>query len=51
MEWYYGVGVHGIIWGVFVPPGLSLAKDRPMRTLWDKRLVGVNVHALCTLMS
>jgi hypothetical protein len=51
MEWYDGVGVHGSMWGVFIPPGFSLVKDRPMGTLWDKRLVGVTVHASRTLMS
>jgi hypothetical protein len=50
MEWYDGVGVHGSMWGVFVPPGFSLVKDRPMGTLWDKRLVGATVHASRTLM-
>jgi hypothetical protein len=51
MEWYYSFGVHGSMWGVYVPPGFSLAKDKPMGTLWDKRLVGATVHASRTLMS
>jgi hypothetical protein len=45
MESYDGVGVHGSMWGVFIPPGLSLVKDIPMGTLWDKRLVGATFHA------
>jgi hypothetical protein len=51
MEWYDGVGVRGSMWGVFIPPGFSIVKDRPMGTLWDKRLVGATVHASRTLMS
>jgi hypothetical protein len=51
MEWYDSVGVHGIMWGVYAPPGFSLAKDKPMGTLWDKRLFGATVHASRTLMS
>jgi hypothetical protein len=51
MEWYDGVGVHGSMWGICVPPGLSLVKDRPMGTLWEKRLVGTTVHASHILMS
>jgi hypothetical protein len=51
MEWYDSIGVHGSMWGVFVPPGFSLAKGKPMGTLWDKRLVGATVHATRTLMS
>jgi hypothetical protein len=51
MEWYDGVGVHGSMWGVFIPPGFSLVKDRPMGTLWDKRLVGATVHTRRTLIS
>jgi hypothetical protein len=50
MEWYDGFGVHGSMWGVFVPPGLSLEKDRPMGTLWDKRIVDAT-HASHTLTS
>jgi hypothetical protein len=39
------------MWGLYAPPGFSLAKDKPMGTLWDKRLVGATVHASRTLMS
>jgi hypothetical protein len=51
MGWYDGVGVHGSMWGVFVPPGFSLAKDRPMGMIWDKHLIGEIVYASRTLMS
>jgi hypothetical protein len=44
--------MHGSMWGVYAPPpGFSLAKDKPMGTLWDKRLVGATVHASRTMMS
>jgi hypothetical protein len=51
IEWHDGVGVHGSMWGVYVPPGFSLTKDKPMGTIWDKCLIDATMHASRTLMS
>jgi hypothetical protein len=51
MDWYGIIGVHGSMWDVYVPPGFSLTKEKPMGNLWGKRLLGVTVHATRTLMS
>jgi hypothetical protein len=51
MEWYDGVGVHGSMWGVYVPLGISLTKDNPMGTLWDKVFAGATMYVARTLRS
>jgi hypothetical protein len=51
MEWYDNIGVHGSMWGIYVPPGFSLIKGKPMVNLWDKHLIGSTIHATRTLMS
>jgi hypothetical protein len=45
MAWYRDICVHGSMWGVFIPPSLSLQSDYPMGSLWDKWYLGATVHA------
>jgi hypothetical protein len=51
MDWYDSIGVHGSMWGVYIPPGFSLVKGKPIANLWDNGLIGATVHATQTLMS
>jgi hypothetical protein len=45
MPWYHDLCVHGSMWGLYVPPSVSLQVDYPMGSLWVKRHVGATVHA------